>query len=170
MRSQLVRLFAVGSCLETFCGLSCVFSTRCLIFGISDDLSHHLWRRSVLRFVPGYAVVECCEQFQRSCVHDLFRALCVVNFGLWDHLIHFFVRALLTSQAEKITSRLLGNAISPAPLCDFRVLTEVAGLYLDNTHVVQLCLMFHSGQLGVLGISVAGQLFLCVLLWNRLRA
>ena len=43
VRSQLVRLFAVGSCLETFCGLSCVFSIRCVIFRNSDDLLHHLW-------------------------------------------------------------------------------------------------------------------------------
>ena len=66
------------------------------------------------------------EQLHQSYVHDLFRALCVVNVGLWDHLIHFFVRELLTSQTVWTTSRLLGNAISPARLCDFRVLREVA--------------------------------------------
>ena len=58
--------------------------------------------------------------------------MCVGNVGLWDHLIHFFVREVLTSQTEWTPSRLLGNAISAACLCDFRVLRDVAGLYLDK--------------------------------------
>ena len=126
VRSQFVRLFACGSCLETFCCLSCVFSTRCVIFRISDDLLHHydlcydsFWDtllRNVVNNFNGRMFTICSEH-------------CVGNVGLWDHLIHFFVRELLTSQTERTTSRLLGNAISPARHCDFRVLREVAGLY-----------------------------------------
>ena len=66
--------------------------------------------------------------------------MCVGNVGLWNHLIHFFVREVLTSQTEWTPSRLLGNAISAACLCDFRVLRDVAGLYLGK-HTCRLTLL-----------------------------
>ena len=79
----------------TTCSLvhCCAFATCCGRLRIFDDLLHHFvcvvtCSRSVQRLVLGFAPVECCDNFHDSVgdlgnwdVHDLPRALCVVNVG-----------------------------------------------------------------------------------------
>ena len=69
---------------------------------------------------------------------------CVSSTSVSGIIIHFIVRELLTSQTEW-TSCPLGNAISATCLCNFRVLRQVADLYLGNTHLTS-----HCGQLSFL--------------------